>query len=49
MKALHLNLDPLRFVILHALRPLSNKFCYRGPFSTVKLVDIPEPTLPSPE
>jgi threonine dehydrogenase-like Zn-dependent dehydrogenase len=49
MKALHLNLDPLRFVMLHALRPLNNKFCYRGPFSTVKLVDIPEPTLPSPE
>ena len=32
MKALLLNLDPLRFVALNALRPLSNKFCYRGPF-----------------
>ncbi len=49
MKALLLNLDPLRFVALHALRPLSNKFCYRGPFSTVKLAAIPEPALPSPE
>jgi len=49
MKALLLNLDPLRFVALHALSPLSLKFCYRGPFSTVKLADIPEPSLPSPE
>jgi len=49
MKALLLNLDPLRYVALHALRPLSKKFCYQGPFSTVKLVDIPEPVLPSPE
>jgi (R,R)-butanediol dehydrogenase/meso-butanediol dehydrogenase/diacetyl reductase len=49
MKALLLNLDPLRFVALQALRPLSNKFCYRGPFSTVKLADIPEPSLPSPQ
>jgi threonine dehydrogenase-like Zn-dependent dehydrogenase len=49
MKALLLNLDPLRFVALQVLRPLSNKFCYRGLFSTVKLADIPEPSLPSPE
>jgi len=49
MKALLLNLDPLRFVALHVLRPISNKFCYSGPFSTVKLADIPEPSLPSPE
>lgn len=49
MKALLLNLDPLRFVALHALRPISHKFCYSGPFSTVKLAEIPEPSLPSPE
>jgi (R,R)-butanediol dehydrogenase / meso-butanediol dehydrogenase / diacetyl reductase len=49
MKALLLNLDPLRFVALNALRPISNKFCYRGPFSTLKLADIPEPSLPSPQ
>jgi len=49
MKALLLNLDPLRFAALHALSPLSKKFCYRGPFSTVKLADIPEPKLPTPE
>ncbi len=49
MKALLLHLDPLRFAALQALRPLSNKFCYQGPFSTVRLADIPEPSLPSPE
>ena len=49
MKALLLNLDPLRFVALNALRPISKKFCYRGPFSTLKLADIPEPSLPSPQ
>jgi (R,R)-butanediol dehydrogenase / meso-butanediol dehydrogenase / diacetyl reductase len=49
MKALLLNLDPLHFVALNLLRPISAKFCYTGPFSTLKLVDIPEPKLPSPE
>jgi (R,R)-butanediol dehydrogenase/meso-butanediol dehydrogenase/diacetyl reductase len=49
MKALMLNLDPLRFVALNILRPLSVKFCYNGPFSTVRLADIPEPRLPSQE
>ena len=49
MKALLLRVTPLRFVTLQVLRPLSGKFCYRGLFSAVKLVDIPEPKLPSPE
>ncbi|HOT43491.1 MAG TPA: alcohol dehydrogenase catalytic domain-containing protein [Spirochaetota bacterium] len=49
MKALMLNLNPLRFAALQALRPLSEKFCFRGPFSTIRLVDIPEPELPGPE
>ncbi len=49
MKALMLNIDSLRYVALQALRPLSVKFCYNGPFSTIKLVDMPEPELPSPE
>jgi threonine dehydrogenase-like Zn-dependent dehydrogenase len=49
MKALMLNLDPLHFVALNLLRPVSGKFCYSGPFSTVRLIDIPEPKLPSPE
>jgi (R,R)-butanediol dehydrogenase / meso-butanediol dehydrogenase / diacetyl reductase len=49
MKALVLNLNPLRFVALNALRPISSAFCYRGPFSTIKLAEVPEPKLPSPE
>jgi threonine dehydrogenase-like Zn-dependent dehydrogenase len=49
MKALQFNVNVPKFLIIQALRPISGSFCYRGPFSTVKLVDIPEPTLPSPE
>ena len=49
MKALQFNVNVPKFLIIQALRPISGSFCYRGPFSTVKLVDIPEPTLPSQE
>ena len=49
MKALQFNVNVPKFLIIQALRPISGSFCYRGPFSTVKLVDMPEPTLPSPE
>lgn len=49
MKALLLNLNALRFAALQILRPVSGKFCYVGPFSTIRLADIPEPNLPSPE
>jgi threonine dehydrogenase-like Zn-dependent dehydrogenase len=49
MKALQFNVNVPKFLIIQALRPISGSFCYRGPFSTVKLVDMPEPKLPSPE
>jgi len=49
MKALQFNVNVPKFLIIQALRPISVSFCYRGPFSTVKLIDTPEPTLPSPE
>jgi len=49
MKALLFEVDIGRFLMIQALRPLSLKFCYTGPFSTVKLADVPEPELPSPE
>jgi len=49
MKALQFNVNVPKFLIIQALRPVSASFCYRGPFSTIKLVDIPEPALPSPE
>jgi (R,R)-butanediol dehydrogenase / meso-butanediol dehydrogenase / diacetyl reductase len=49
MKALLLSLNTIRFVALQVLRPISRKFCYTGPFSTLKLTDLPEPELPSPD
>jgi threonine dehydrogenase-like Zn-dependent dehydrogenase len=49
MKALQFNVNVPKFLIIQALRPISGSFCYRGTFSTVKLVDIPEPALPTPE
>lgn len=49
MKALLFHATFPRFIIIQALRPISSAFCYRGPFSTVKLADIPEPGLPSPQ
>jgi len=49
MKALQFNVNVPKFLIIQALRPISGSFCYRGPFSTAKLVDMPEPKLPSPE
>jgi (R,R)-butanediol dehydrogenase/meso-butanediol dehydrogenase/diacetyl reductase len=49
MKALQFNVNVPQFLILQVLRPISGSFCYRGPLATVKLVDIPEPTLPSPQ
>ena len=42
MKALLFNVNVPKFLILQALRPISRSFCYRGPFSTVKLADMPE-------
>lgn len=47
MKAILLRADPVRYALLQVLRPLSRGFCYRGPFSSVALADIPEPELPS--
>jgi (R,R)-butanediol dehydrogenase/meso-butanediol dehydrogenase/diacetyl reductase len=49
MKALLFDVNILRFLVIQALRPISKTFCYKGPFSTVKLADIPEPDLPGPQ
>ncbi len=49
MKALLFNVNVPKFLILQMIRPLSARFCYSGPFSTIRLVDMPEPKLPSPE
>ena len=47
MKALLFSFGIPQFLLLQALRPLSSRFCYQGWLSTVKLVELPEPTLPS--
>ena len=49
MKALLFNVNVPQFIMIQTLRPLSPRFCYKGPFATVKLGDIPEPELPSSE
>lgn len=49
MKALLFNVNVPKFLVIQALRPLSSKFCYAGPFSTLNLVNISAPDLPSPE
>ena len=49
MKALLFDVNVPKFLIIQTLRLLSSRFCYEGPFATVKLGDIPEPELPSPE
>lgn len=50
MRALQIDLSPLTFIRARAAAALLGKTSYyRGPGRTVKLVDIPEPGLPSPE
>lgn len=49
MKALLFNVNIPLFAAVQALRPLSERVCYDGPFSTIRLVDHPEPRLPSEE
>lgn len=50
MQALQININPLKFVLAKAVATVFGKVSYyRGPVKTVKLVDIPEPALPSPE
>ena len=47
MKALELNISPLRFAAARAYAALfGQKSFYAGPFRTVRVVDIPEPSLP---
>ncbi len=47
MKALQFSVSVPQFIILKALGKLSRKAYYKGPLAAVKLVDIPEPELPS--
>jgi threonine dehydrogenase-like Zn-dependent dehydrogenase len=47
MKALMINITVSNYLTLLALGRLNRKFFYQGMFSTVRLADVPEPTLPS--
>jgi threonine dehydrogenase-like Zn-dependent dehydrogenase len=49
MKALQFSVSVPQFITLKALGVLSRKAYYKGPLAAVKLVDIPEPELPSEE
>ncbi len=50
MQALQLNITPLTFVAGKICAAMLGKSAYyRGPGRTIKLVDIPEPSLPSPD
>jgi (R,R)-butanediol dehydrogenase / meso-butanediol dehydrogenase / diacetyl reductase len=47
MKAVQFNVTVAQFLALKALGAVSKSLYYRGPLSTVHMVDIPEPELPS--
>jgi hypothetical protein len=49
MKALQFSVTVPQFAALKVLGSISRRFYYQGPLATIRLVDIPEPTLPSPD
>ena len=49
MKALQFSVTVPQFAALKLLGSISRRFYYQGPLATIRLVDIPEPTLPSPD
>ncbi len=49
MKALTFSASVPQWLALKALGPLNRRLFYSGPLATVKLIDVPEPELPSPE
>lgn len=49
MKALQFSVTVPQFVALKVLGLVSKKLYYEGPLATARLVDVPEPSLPSPE
>ena len=49
MKALQFFASVPRFVVLKSLGAISKRLYYDGPLATIKLVDAPEPNLPSPD
>ncbi len=49
MKALQFSVTVPQFAALKVLGSISRRFYYQGPLATIRLVDTPEPTLPSPD
>jgi threonine dehydrogenase-like Zn-dependent dehydrogenase len=50
MKALQFSVNIPKFILAKILKPvLGDRVFYKGPVKTVRLVDIPEPSLFSPE
>ena len=50
MKALQFDVNTRKFIAAKTLKPLlGNRIFFKGPVKTVKLVEIPEPELPSDE
>jgi len=47
MKALQFSINTPKWLLLKALGMLNQRIYYRGPLPTIRLVDIPEPVLPS--
>ena len=49
MKALQFSFTVPQFVALNVLGRISRRFYYEGPLATIRLVEVPEPALPSPD
>lgn len=47
MKALQFSVSVPQYAALKALGRVTRRFYYASPFATLRLVDVPEPTLPS--
>jgi threonine dehydrogenase-like Zn-dependent dehydrogenase len=49
MKALQFSVTIPQYVALNVLGRISRRFYYEGPLATIRLADVPEPSLPSPD
>jgi threonine dehydrogenase-like Zn-dependent dehydrogenase len=49
MKAMLFSISVPKFITLKILGTINKKLYYQGPFPTIRMADVPEPKLPSPE
>jgi threonine dehydrogenase-like Zn-dependent dehydrogenase len=49
MKAMLFSISVPKFISLKILGAINKKLYYQGPFPTIRMADVPEPKLPSPE